>query len=117
MKVPRILFLLFTIILMIGLSLQLAAGDACAAVTLDGVANSNADDDVSSLSISHTTGTGEERLMLVGVSWNCGTTDRSISSVTFTPSGGSAIPLTVVITQQGVNSSSDPPLLGYLQIT
>ena len=33
---------------------------------------------VSSLSFAHTTGTGSDRLMLVGVSWNCGTTDRTI---------------------------------------
>ena len=51
------------------------------------------------MSFSHTTGTGTDRLMLVGVSWNCGTTDRTISSVTFTPSGGSAIALTAVKTQ------------------
>ena len=53
-----------------------------------------------SVSFAHTTGTGTDRLLLVGVSWNCGTTDRTISSVTFTPSGGSAIGLTAVKTQQ-----------------
>ena len=55
----------------------------------------------SSVTFAHTTGTGTDRLLLVGVSWNCGTTDRSISSVTFTPSGGSAIDLTAVKTQRG----------------
>ena len=54
----------------------------------------------SSVSFSHTTGTGTDRLLLVGVSWNCGTTDRTISSVKFTPSGGSAIDLTAVNTQR-----------------
>ena len=44
--------------------------------------------------------------MLVGVSWNCGTTNRTISSVTFTPSGGSATNLTEVITQLGYNSTN-----------
>ena len=57
------------------------------------------------MSFAHTTGTGTDRLMLVGVSWNCGTTDRTISSVTFTPSGGSAIALTVVKTQQARHDS------------
>ena len=59
----------------------------------------------SSVSFSHTTGTGTDRLLLVGVSWNCGTTDRTISSVTFTPSGGSAIDLTAVKTQTGRHDS------------
>jgi len=54
----------------------------------------------SSISFNHTTGTGTNRLMLVGVSWNCGTTDRTISSITFTPDGGSALSLTEVKTQQ-----------------
>ena len=32
-----------------------------------------------SVSFSHTTGTGTDRLMLVGVSWNCGSADRTNS--------------------------------------
>jgi uncharacterized repeat protein (TIGR02543 family) len=67
-------------------------------VTVDGAASSSTADDVSSINISHTTGTGADRLMLVGVSWNCGTTDRSISSVVF--NDGTDHPLTEVITQQ-----------------
>ena len=53
----------------------------------------------SSVSFSHTTGTGTDRLMLVGVSWHTGTTDRTISSVTFTPTGGSPSALNEVFTQ------------------
>lgn len=69
--------------------------------TLDGAASSGTADDVDTIDIAHTTGTGTNRLMLVGVSWNCGSTDRTISSVTFTPSGGGgAITLDPVITQQ-----------------
>ena len=56
-----------------------------------------------SVSFSHTTGTGTDRLMLVGVSWNCGSADRTNPSVTFTPSLGSAINLTAVITQKAEN--------------
>ncbi len=69
-------------------------------VAVDGAVSSNTADDVSSISFAHTTGTGADRLMLVGVSWNCGTTDRTISSVTFTPDGGSATALNEVLTQQ-----------------
>ena len=77
------------------------------ALTLDGSVSSNTvDANNSSISITHTTGTGTNRLMLVGVSWNCGTTIRTISSVTFTPNGGSATGLTEVITQLGYDSSN-----------
>jgi hypothetical protein len=69
-------------------------------IKLDGAVSSGTADDVDSISVAHTTGTGTNRLMLVGVSWNCGTTDRSISSVTFTPSGGSAVTLSPVVTQK-----------------
>ncbi len=76
-----------------------AAGEL---VTLDGIVSSGTGaPTASSVSFSHTTGTGTNRLMLVGVSWNCGgTTNSTISSATFTPSGGSALDLTLVLTQQ-----------------
>ena len=60
----------------------------------------------SRITFSHTTGVGSDRLLLVGISWNCGTTNRTISSVTFTPNGGGAIALTMVKTQLGYNSSN-----------
>ena len=67
----------------------------------------------SSVSFSHTTGTGTDRLMLVGVSWNCGTTDRTISSVTFTPSGGSPSGLNAVMTQAFLAATrATPPSTG-----
>lgn len=53
-----------------------------------------------SVSFGHTTGTGVDRMLLVGVSFNSGSSERTISSVTFTPSGGSAVALAPVITQQ-----------------
>jgi len=88
----------------IAASFEVAVGGA---LTLDGSVSSNtADANNSSISITHTTGTGTNRLMLVGISWNCGTTNRTISSVTFTPNGGSATGLTEVITQLGYNSSN-----------
>ena len=76
-------------------------------VTVDGTPTSGKGANAaSSVTFSHTTGTGINRLMLVGVSWNCGTTNRTVSSVTFTPSGGSAIDLTEVQTQLGYNSTN-----------
>jgi len=35
----------------------------------------------SSITFSHTSGSSANRLLLVGISWNCGTTSRTISSV------------------------------------
>jgi uncharacterized repeat protein (TIGR02543 family) len=87
-------------------------------VHLDGSVSSNAADTGGSLSVAHTTGSGTNRLLLVGVSWNCGSTDRTISSVKFTPTGGSAIDLgSPVIKQQAgtqlrysaIFSLVDPP--------
>ncbi|HPE58439.1 MAG TPA: metallophosphoesterase, partial [Bacteroidales bacterium] len=80
--------------------------DVTSLLALDGPVSSNSGDDVTTLEIGHTTGTGTNRLMLVGISWNCGTTDRTISSVTFTPNGGATVPLSLVITQLGYNSSN-----------
>ena len=65
---------------------------------LDGASSSGTDDDVSTIDVAHTTGTGTDRLMLVGVSWNCGTTNQTISSVVF--DDGTAYPLTAVRTEQ-----------------
>jgi hypothetical protein len=76
-------------------------------VTKDGgVSTGTGNPNASSVSFSHTTGTGTDRLMLVGVSWNCGSTNRTVSSATFTPNGGSAINLTEEITQLGYNTSN-----------
>ena len=94
-------FFLLSFILILAISVSISAQ-----VTLDGTVSSNSDNNVSSVGISHTTGTGTNRLMLVGISWNCGTTNRTISSVTFTPNGGSATGLTEVITQFGYNTSN-----------
>ena len=71
------------------------------AISLDGaVSSGTAAANSSSITVTHTTGTGTNRLMLVGVSWNSGSTARTISSVTFTPNGGAPVSLTRVITQQ-----------------
>ncbi len=90
-----------TLVLMLGI-----ASTSLANVSLDGAVSGNTGNNVSLLEVEHTTGTGADRLMLVGVSWNCDTTDRNISSVTFTPDGESAIGLTEVITQLGYNTAN-----------
>jgi uncharacterized repeat protein (TIGR02543 family) len=68
-------------------------------VVLDGAVSRGTADDVSSLSFSHTIGTNTNRLLVVGVAWNSNADARSISSVTFTPSGGSAQNLTLAISR------------------
>ena len=67
-----------------------------AEVVLDGAISSGTVDGATTLEFSHTTGSGENRLMLVGVSSNSYNGARTISSVTFTPTGDSAIGLTEV---------------------
>ena len=102
-----LLLVLALLICLAALVAGAAAQTAAAAVTLDGAVHTGVGAaNTSTVAISHTTGTGVNRLMLVGVSWNCGTTNRTISSVTFTPSGGSATNLTEVITQLGYNSTN-----------
>ena len=56
--------------------------------SLDGATSSVGTRNVSYVNVSHTTGTGLNRLMLVGISANSYNGRRTISSVTFTPSGG-----------------------------
>ncbi len=73
---------------------------------LDGAASSNSVASAGSISFAHTTGSGSDRLVLVGVSWNCGSTNRTIESVTFTPDGGDPISLTEVLTQLGYSTSN-----------
>ena len=70
-------------------------------VTQDGAYSTANGDEVGSISFAHTLGTGADRLLMVGVSWNSLSTATTISSVTFTPDGGGdAESLTPVITQQ-----------------
>jgi hypothetical protein len=71
-------------------------------VSLDGMVStvSRANTVGNAVTVTNTTGTGVNRLMLVGVSWNANTVPRTITSVTFTPNGGSTMGLTEVRTQQ-----------------
>ena len=74
---PALLMLLVLLICLAALVAGAVAQTAAAAVTPDGTASTGKGAaNVSSVSFAHTTGTGTDRLMLVGVSWNCGTTDR-----------------------------------------
>jgi arylsulfatase A-like enzyme len=84
---------------LIGAALPMAAAGI---VQLDGAVSTNAvtsNTSSNTVSLTHTTGTGNNRLTLVGVSWNANTTARTISNVTFTPSGGAATNLTLVRSQ------------------
>ena len=67
MEMKRILLLFLVIVF--SLSLFLVGGPVYAdsTVTVDGGVSSDTDDDVSSISFEHTTGSGINRLMLVGV--------------------------------------------------
>ncbi len=58
----------------------------------------------SSVTFSHTTGTGTKRLILVGVSWNSNTTSRTISSVTFTY-GSNVLNLSEKIVQETLSTT------------
>ena len=73
-------------------------------VVQEGIVSYTSDDDVATISFAHTTGSGVNRLLLVGISWNCGSTDRTITSVVF--NDGTAHPFTEVFTQLGYNSSN-----------
>jgi hypothetical protein len=97
----------------IGLAVPASAVDANT-VIVEGASPAQKATTVNTISIPHTTGTGTDRLMLVGISWNCGTTDRTISTTTppkFTPTGGSAINLTEAKTQQytWTTTTGSPP--------
>ena len=81
---------------------------SCNVVATDGTASSGTGAPATnSVSFSHTTGTGEDRLLLAGVSWNCGTTDRSITSAKFIyGSGLTELDLTPVITYNGYSTAN-----------
>jgi hypothetical protein len=97
---------------------DVAVSGTAAPIYLDGAVSSGTANTVSSINIDHTTGTGADRLMLVGVSWNTfNTSGITIDSVTFTPDGGGAVALNEVISQQGstyryaaIYSLLDPPI-------
>jgi hypothetical protein len=72
-------------------------------VTLDGtptvykVASTSGSGSSSNISFSHTTGTGSNRLLVVGLSYNAGTNNSPVSSVTFTYGGGTVLTLSQAI--------------------
>ncbi len=70
----------------------------------------------SSVSFSHTTGLGENRLMLVGISWNTNTTTTiTISSVTFSYGAGpTVLTLNPVITQKHGSNNRYVAIYSYV---
>jgi phosphodiesterase/alkaline phosphatase D-like protein len=79
-------------------------------VIVDGSVSESTADDVAGISFSHTTGTGQNRLLVVGVSWNSGSDVRSISSLTFTPTAGSAQNLTKAVGRTHSTQNRDSAL-------
>ena len=64
----------------------------------------------STISIDTLTGSGENRLMLVGVSYNSSTTNSAyITSVTFTPTGLDPLDLTLVIEETSPPDQTEDP--------
>jgi len=75
---------------------------AASSVELDGAVSTNAltsNTSSNTIGLTHITGTGDNRLTLVGLSWNANTTARTISGITFTPDGGPAVNLALVRSQ------------------
>ena len=80
------------------------------------VASTSGSGSSSYISFSHTTGTGADRLMLVGVSWNANTNISPITSVTFSY-GSTTLTLSPVISRRhsanlryaAIYSLADPP--------
>jgi len=114
----RFFYLFVAVSLVLGVIGPAQIASAATTVTLDGDVHSNTANTTSTIGISHTTGTGTNRLMLVGVSWNCGTAARSISSVTFSyGTGPTVLTFDPVITEQtgtqaryaAIYSLPDPP--------
>ena len=70
---------------------------------------------VSSITDTHTTGTGSNRLMLVGVSWNSNATAAATTGVTFTPDGGGPlVTLNKVIERQRSGQMRYSAIYSYL---
>ena len=96
-------------------------------VQLDGDVNVASSGSDTIFSFSHTTGSGDNRLMLIGVSWNSYNTVTSIEGATFTPDGESPVALSEVITQKQTDNQRysviysllDPPAdqSGTVEIT
>ena len=102
----RFLCLLVAVSLLLGLmgpaqvvaAREMQAPDAspqATTVTLDGTPDSDTFTS-QTVSLSHTTGAGSNRLLLVGISFNCSLSSPlvTINKVTFTPSGESALEMT-----------------------
>jgi hypothetical protein len=76
-------------------------------VELDGVVSSNTANNTTSISIPHITGTGTNRLMLVGISWNSGTSAKNITGVTFVYDAGPIVVNFVEVITEEVVVSGD----------
>ena len=86
---------------------------AVAVVSLDGAVSTNTLASGSSTNVNHTSGTGTDRLMLVGVSWNSGSSAVSINSVTFSyGSGPTVLTLSPVVTRKHASQNRYSAIYG-----
>jgi len=104
----------FSILLALGVILVFTlaiGGTALAAVAPDGSVNwSSTDvDTATSLSFSHTLGTGTDRLTLVALTYNTNTSPQDVDEVTFTPTSGSPIVLTEEVRATGTRTDATDP--------
>jgi uncharacterized repeat protein (TIGR02543 family) len=77
-------------------------------VTRDGVVSSNSIASGTSLSIAHTVSAGNNKLVMVGVSWNpyTDTTPASISSVVFNYGSGSSLSMSQAYVKEGQSTTA-----------
>ena len=92
------LAIVFLIMIFVASLLPVASGVLAngTPIYVDGAISTGTAGDGSSISFSHTIGTDDNRLLLVAVAGNNYETAYDITSVTFTPDGGSALSLTEV---------------------
>jgi Calcineurin-like phosphoesterase len=83
-------------LVMLLMAIPVGATAAPSSVLLDGAVSTGTADGVSSIDVSHTTGSGSDGLMLVSITANSYGAAATVSSVTFTPSGGDPLALTSV---------------------
>jgi len=101
----RVLALVLVLSLLLGAALAPATVAAAGPVTVEGYSSGLGAANASSVTFAHTTGNGVNRLLLVGVAWNCGSTDRTISSVVF-DDGDQQLMLGEVVTTKGDSTTA-----------
>ena len=94
--IPAGAIMLGVVLVLLLAAMPVGVTAAPGSAALDGTVSAGTADGVSSIDVSHTTGSGADRLMLVSISANSYGAAATVSSVTFTPSGGDPLALTSV---------------------